>query len=89
MSTKPIPTTEETVTSWNSAIARSVVCGLILGCIFGFAGGVRQNPVAWLIFGLVGAPTYAVKPGGRRTAAVAIMLATGSVLAAVILALAR
>jgi hypothetical protein len=62
---------------------------MILGSIFGFAGGVQQGPAAWLILGLIGAPTYAVKPGGRRTAAVAIMLATGAFLAAIILMLAR
>lgn len=70
-------------------MVRSVVCGMILGCIFGFAGGFRQGPVEWLIFGLIGAPTYAVKPGGRRMAAVVIMIATGAVLAAIILSLAR
>jgi hypothetical protein len=89
MNINPIPAPKEAETSWTSAIVRSVVCGIILGCIFGFAGGVHQGPAEWLIFGLIGAPTYAVKPGNRRAAAVVIMIATGAILAAIIMSLAR
>jgi hypothetical protein len=83
MNTDPTLTAKESETRWKTAILSALVSGIILGCIFAFIR-LRQGPLGWLIFGLFMAPAYAVKPRGRRWAAVAIAIVTGAVLAAIL-----